>query len=60
MKKLKDLKASDLMSNQEDAKQLQNSAQEAHKEKYPMDEVDKLIDQVAREMWEEEQKQDKS
>ena len=55
MKKLKDLKASDLMSNQEDANQLQNSAQEAHKEKYPMDEVDKLIDQVAREMWEEEQ-----
>ena len=48
------------MSNQEDAKQLQNSAQEAHKEKYPMDEVDKRIDQVAREMWEEEQKQDKS
>ena len=55
MKKLKDLKASDLMSNQEDANQLQNYAQEAHKEKYPMNEMDKLIDQVAREMWEEEQ-----
>ena len=57
MKKLKDLKVSDLMSNQEDAKQYQNSAQEAHKEKYLMDEEDKRIDQVAREMWEEEQKQ---
>ena len=43
------------MSNQEDANQLQNYAQEAHKEKYPMNEMDKLIDQVAREMWEEEQ-----
>ena len=60
MKKLKDLKLSDLMSNLEDAKQYQNSAQETHKEKYLMDEVDKRIDQVAREMWEEEQKQDKS
>ena len=55
MKKLKDLKASDLMSNQEDANQLQNYAQQAHKDKYPMDEVDKRIDQVAREMSEEEQ-----
>jgi hypothetical protein len=54
MKQQKNLTASDLISNREDASLFQNAAQQAHDQRLPSNEMDKLIDQVSREIYEEQ------